>query len=95
MWECESMIPGMTKRPVASITRAPRGASIRAPRAAILPSWISRSPFSIVPCVTVRSVPPRIRIGVSPDAANGPDGIEREQSAAATARAPVVTRVIM
>ena len=62
MWLCASMMPGITKRPVASISVAPRGTSTLAPTAAILPLRITIVPFSIVPFVTVRMVALRIAV---------------------------------
>ena len=50
------MIPGVTKRPVPSITCAPAGTATLAPTAAILPSRITIVPFSIVPLAAVMMV---------------------------------------
>src|SRR5713226_6328543 len=46
--------------PVASITCAPLGIAVLAPpTAVILPFSITTTPFSMVPCVMVSSLPPR------------------------------------
>ena len=60
MCEWQSMMPGDTKRPVASTTSAPGGMSTFAPTMAILPFRSTIVPFSIVPLVTVRIVAPLI-----------------------------------
>src|SRR6201993_5476670 len=56
MWEWQSMIPGITNWPAASITLAPTGALIDGPTSAILPSLMRIEQFSMVPCETVRMV---------------------------------------
>jgi hypothetical protein len=57
------MTPGVTKRPVASITTASAGAFTTAPTAAIFPSTISTWPLGITCPAAVITVPPRIRVG--------------------------------
>src|SRR5690606_16089120 len=57
IWECASIMPGITYNPVASITLKPAGALRFLPIDFIFPSMISMSVFSMVPFVTVRSVP--------------------------------------
>src|SRR5271170_6436901 len=54
--EWQSMMPGMTYMPVASITVAPAGTFTLLPTLEILPSRIRMDPSSIVPFVTVRMV---------------------------------------
>ena len=46
MWQCASIMPGMTVLPVQSITCAPSGAQRPAPTALIFPSATSTSPAS-------------------------------------------------
>ena len=59
--ECASMMPGVTKRPLASTTSAPAGMSVPGPpTAAIFPSRRITVPFWMVPRVTVSTVPPRM-----------------------------------
>ncbi len=59
------MIPGVTQRPFASITRAPAGALRFGPTASILPFAINTSaPSSRVP-VPVSTVAPRINVAVA------------------------------
>jgi len=62
MCEWQSMMPGVTNWPVASITTASAGAFRVPPTAAIFPSLIKMSPLSMVPWETVRIVALRIRI---------------------------------
>src|SRR5687768_999529 len=61
--ECTSIKPGVTQRPLASITVAPAGALSWLPMDAILPSTISTSPLSMRVPVPVRMVAPRISVG--------------------------------
>ena len=56
MCEWQSMMPGMTYLPAASITVAPLGTETLRPTSAILPLRIRIEPLSIVPCETVRIV---------------------------------------
>src|SRR6267378_3404250 len=56
MCEWQSMIPGMTNCPAASMTWASLGALMDWPTSAILPSLIRMAPCSMVPCETVRTV---------------------------------------
>ena len=82
MWLCASMMPGMTNRPVASISVAPRGTSTLVPTAAILPSRITIVPFSIVPFVTVRIVALRMTVtgaGALRERGRGSDRADRHQ----------------
>src|SRR5271170_24736 len=62
MCEWQSMIPGITYWPAASITCASFGALTEVPTSAILPSLIRMEPCSMVPCETVRMVAFWIRI---------------------------------
>src|SRR2546425_1215141 len=92
-------MPGMTKRPAASMTWAPDGGSSRLPMAAILPSLSRISPVSIVPRVTVRSVPPRIRMAAgevgTAGAAAGRAGPDPRTSAQVRTRAPASERLVI
>src|SRR5208282_937327 len=65
MCEWQSMIPGVTNIPEASITVAPAGSFTFFPTSAILPSRIRIDPCSMVPFVTVRMV--AFLITVTPD----------------------------
>jgi hypothetical protein len=56
MCEWQSMMPGITYWPPASITLAPAGTVILVPTSAILPSRIRMEAFGIVPFVTVNTV---------------------------------------
>ena len=56
MCEWQSMMPGMTNWPAASITWASFGALMDEPTSAILPSLIRMEPCSMLPCETVRIV---------------------------------------
>ena len=56
MCEWQSMMPGMTNWPAASMTLAPLGALIDEPTSAIFPSLMRIEPCSTVPCETVRMV---------------------------------------
>src|SRR5208282_5701806 len=56
MCEWQSMIPGVTNMPVASMTVAPAGTFTLLPTWAILPSRMMMVPFSMAPFVTVRMV---------------------------------------
>ena len=59
MCECVSTMPGITNLPVQSSTVAPSGTGVSGPpTAAILPPRTTTVPFSMVPCVMVRSVAP-------------------------------------
>src|SRR3989304_5754142 len=53
------MMPGITNCPEASMSLASAGIETSVPTAAIFPSRMRTVPFSIVPPVTVRIVPPR------------------------------------
>src|SRR6202035_39958 len=67
----ESISPGYTVIPVTSMTCAFLGIATEplAPNALILPADITKTPFSITPCETVRSLPPlRTRIFCCPNA---------------------------
>ena len=52
--ECESMSPGVTTQPAASMTRAPSGTITSAPTSRIFPFAMSTVPLAISPLVTVR-----------------------------------------
>src|SRR5208282_2681057 len=65
MCEWQSMIPGVTNIPEASITVAPAASFTFFPTSAILPSRIRIDPCSMVPFVTVRMV--AFLITVTPD----------------------------
>ncbi len=56
MWECASMIPGISAPPAASRTTARRGILTSVPTATILPSFTTTVPFSIVSPETVHTV---------------------------------------
>jgi hypothetical protein len=56
LWECASMMPGITYRPVPSMTCAPAGTDTLAPTAAIFPFRIRTVPFSMVPRLAVMIV---------------------------------------
>src|SRR6185503_3438995 len=62
MWECTSIIPGVTYFPVPSITKASAGASTDGPTAAIFPSRKSTDAFVIVGPAAVMIVALRIRV---------------------------------
>ena len=63
MCECTSIRPGVTHRPLASITCAPEGEDNDCPTAVIRPFSISTSPPSMRVPVPVRIVALRIRVG--------------------------------
>ena len=65
MCEWQSMIPGITYWPFASITVAPSGTFKSVPTPAIFPSRIRIEPCSIFPCVIVRIVAFFISIALS------------------------------
>src|SRR5438093_9500513 len=82
MCEWQSIMPGITNCPAASITCASFGALTDTPTSAILPSLIRMEPCSMFPCETVRIVAFRITMtaGTSGGAAaaiNGKQRIER------------------
>ncbi len=56
MCEWQSMMPGVTYIPVASMTVAPPGTWMLLPTSAILPLRMRMEPPSMVPLVTVRMV---------------------------------------
>ena len=57
MWVWESIRPGTTKRPAASITFTPAGGAILRPIWRMIPPRTRMSPFAMIPFVTVRIVP--------------------------------------
>src|SRR2546430_1180051 len=59
MWEWQSIMPGMTNWPAASMIFAPEGSSTFSPTSEILPSLTTIEPLS-VPLVTVMMVALRI-----------------------------------
>src|SRR5256885_13256563 len=63
MWECVSMIPGVTYLPVPSMTIASDGAVTLAPTCAILPFTSNTDPLRIVGPAAVRIVTLRITVG--------------------------------
>jgi hypothetical protein len=56
MCEWQSMMPGETKRPVASMTSAPDGTVTFRPTSAIRPARMRTVPSAMTPLVTVRIV---------------------------------------
>src|SRR5580704_3536264 len=88
MCEWQSMMPGITYWPAASITCASFGALTEGPTSAILPSLIRMEPCSMIPWETVRMVAFWIRItdGASGGAAaRVRSGSARKKSAQAIA----------